>query len=148
MPVCNRRRGLCRANARRPDPRADVIKNRFDAYRANVPAFAEQVGAEKAKFDAYEARVKGEAARGDVLESQSRAYAATVQAVTNKAEIKVKGAQIKMEAADQGVEVPGRCGRLQGAHRRKPAQSAVQHAGPPGADEGWRAKTNAVVGDG
>jgi hypothetical protein len=68
MPVCNRRRGLYRANARRPDPRADVIKNRFDAYRANVPAFAEQVGAEKAKFDAYEARVKGEAARGGVLE--------------------------------------------------------------------------------
>lgn len=79
--------------------RADVIKNQFDAYRADVQAFAEQVGAEKAKFDAYESRIKGEQAKAGVFEAQTRAYASTVQAVANKGDLKVKAAQIKMEAA-------------------------------------------------
>ena len=79
--------------------RADTIKNQFDAYRADVQAYAEQIGAEKVKFDAYEARLKGESAKADVLDSQARAYASTIQGLANKADIKVKGAQIKMEAA-------------------------------------------------
>lgn len=79
--------------------RADVIKNQFDAYRADVQAYAEQIGAEKVKFDAYTARVQGEQARAGVYETQVKAYASTVQAASDKADIKVKGAQIKMEAA-------------------------------------------------
>jgi hypothetical protein len=128
--------------------RADVIKNQFDAYRADVQAFAEQVGAEKAKFDAYESRVKGEAAKAGVLESQSRAYAATVQAVTNKAEIKVKGAQIKMEAARTKVskflaDVDGFKARIDASLREVLYGTQVYQAQV----EGWRAKTNAVVAD-
>lgn len=79
--------------------RAETIKNQFDAYRADVQAFAEQINAEKVKFDAYESRIKGEQAKAGVFDSQARAYASTVQAIANKADIKVKGAQIKMEAA-------------------------------------------------
>jgi len=79
--------------------RADTIKNQFDAYRADVQAYAEQIGAEKVKFDAYEARVKGESAKASVLDSQARAYASTIQAIASKADVKVKGVQIKMEAA-------------------------------------------------
>lgn len=79
--------------------RAETVKNQFDAYRADVQAYAEQIGAEKVKFDAYAARVKGEEAKAGVMESQARAFASTIQAVANKAEVKVKGAQIKMEAA-------------------------------------------------
>lgn len=79
--------------------RADTIKSQFDAYRADVQAYAEQIGAEKVKFDAYQAQVSGEAAKANVLESQSRAYAATIQGLANKAEVKVKGAQVKMDAA-------------------------------------------------
>ncbi|KSJ98315.1 hypothetical protein APA24_21575 [Pseudomonas aeruginosa] len=79
--------------------RAETIKNQFDAYRADVQAYAEQIGAEKVKFDAYEARVKGESAKADVLDAQARAYASTIQGLANKADVKVKGAQIKMEAA-------------------------------------------------
>lgn len=79
--------------------RAQVIKDQFDAYRADVQAFAEQISAEKVKFDAYEAQVKAESAKTDILDAQARAYASTVQAVSNKADIKVKGAQLKMEAA-------------------------------------------------
>ncbi|MBS9759142.1 hypothetical protein JR044_34740, partial [Pseudomonas aeruginosa] len=78
--------------------RAETIKNQFDAYRADVQAYAEQIGAEKVKFDAYEARVKGESAKADVLDAQARAYASTIQGLANKADVKVKGAQIKMEA--------------------------------------------------
>ena len=79
--------------------RADVIKSQFDGYRADVQAYAEQVGAEKAKFDAYDSQVKGEAAKAGMLESMSRAYAATINGIASKAEIKVKGAQLRMEAA-------------------------------------------------
>jgi len=128
--------------------RADTIKAQFDAYRADVQAFAEQVGAEKVKFDAYESRVKGEAAKAGVLESQSRAYAATVQAVTNKAEIKVKGAQIKMEAARTKVskflaDVDAFKARIDASLREVQYSTQVYQAQV----EGWRAKSNAVVAD-
>ena len=79
--------------------KADVIKNQFDAYRADVQAFAEQIGAEKVKFDAFSSLVKAEESKAGMLESQSRAYAATVQAISSKSEIRLKGAQVKMEAA-------------------------------------------------
>lgn len=79
--------------------RADVIKNQFDAYRADVQAYAEQVGAEKAKFDAYDSQVKGELGKAGVFEANARAYASTIQGLASKADIKVKGAQLRMEAA-------------------------------------------------
>lgn len=79
--------------------RAEAIKNQFDAYRSDVQAYAEQIGAEKVKFDAYEARIKGEQAKAGVFDSQARAYASTVQAITNQGQIKVQAAQVKMEAA-------------------------------------------------
>lgn len=79
--------------------RADVIKNQFDAYRADVQAYAEQVGAEKVKFDAYEAQVKGEVAKAGVFDTQARAYASTIQGLANKSDIRAKGAQLKLEAA-------------------------------------------------
>lgn len=79
--------------------RADVIKNQFDAYRADVQAYAERVGAEKVKFDAYESQVKGQAAVAGMFDAQARAYASTVQAVASKADVKVKAGQLKIEAA-------------------------------------------------
>jgi len=79
--------------------RADVIKNQFDAYRADVQAYAERVGAEKVKFDAYESQVKGQAAVAGLFDAQARAYASTVQAVASKADVKVKAGQLKIEAA-------------------------------------------------
>lgn len=79
--------------------RAEIIKSQFDAYRTDVQALAEQINAEKLKFDAYESRIRGEQAKAGVLDSQARAYASTVKAVASKADVKVKAAQIKMEAA-------------------------------------------------
>lgn len=79
--------------------RADVIKGQFDAYRADVQAYAEQVGAEKVKFDAYDSQIKGESAKAGMLDSMARAYSSTIQGLASKADIKVKGAQLRMEAA-------------------------------------------------
>lgn len=79
--------------------RADVIKNQFDAYRADVQAYAEQVGAEKVKFDAFDSQMKGETARAGMFEASARAYAATVQGVAAKADVRVKSGQMRMEAA-------------------------------------------------
>ena len=79
--------------------RSDTIKTQFDAYRADVQAFAEQINAEKVKFDAYESRIKGEQAKAGVYDSQARAFASTIQGLASKADIQVKGAQIKMDAA-------------------------------------------------
>lgn len=79
--------------------RAETIKIQFDAYRADVQAFAEQIGAEKVKFDAYESQVKGETAKAGMLDAQARAYASTIQGLASKADIKVKGAQLRMDAA-------------------------------------------------
>ena len=79
--------------------RADVIKSQFDAYRTDMQAFAESLNAEKLKFDAYEAQIRGETAKVGLFDSQVRAYAATVQAAGTKADTRVKGAQLKLEAA-------------------------------------------------
>ncbi len=128
--------------------RAETIKNQFDAYRADVQAFAEQIGAEKVKFDAYESQVKGETAKAGMFDAQARAYASTVQALASKADIKVKGAQIKMEAARTKVskflaDVDGFKAILQASlgdvqYRTSAFQAQV---------EAWRAKTNATVAD-
>jgi hypothetical protein len=79
--------------------RADTIKNQFDAFRADVQAYSAEISAEKVKFDAYEAQVKAEASKAGVFDSQARAYASTVSAIASRAEIGVKRAQVRMEAA-------------------------------------------------
>ena len=128
--------------------RAETIKNQFDAYRADVQAFAEQIGAEKVKFDAYESQVKGETAKASMLDAQARAYASTIQGLASKADIKVKGAQIKMEAARTKVskflaDVDAFKATLQASlgdvqYRTSAFQAQV---------EAWRAKSNATVAD-
>lgn len=128
--------------------RAETIKSQFDAYRADVQAFAEQIGAEKVKFDAYEAQVKGESAKADMLDAQARAYASTVQALSNKAEIKVKGAQIKMEAARTKVskflaDVDAFKATIQASLGEVQYSTSAFQAQV----EAWRAKANATVAD-
>lgn len=78
---------------------ASVVESQFNAYKADVQAFAEQVTAQKAKFDVYESQVKGETAKANLFDVQSRTYASTVQAVANKADVKIKGKQLNLEAA-------------------------------------------------
>lgn len=128
--------------------RAEAIKNQFDAYRADVQAFSEQVSAEKIKFDAYESRIRGEQAKAGVFDSQARAYASTVQAVANKADVKVKAAQIKMEAARTKVskflgDVEGYKANMEASLREVMYGTTVFQAQV----EGWRAKAGVQVAD-
>lgn len=128
--------------------RSDVIKNQFDAYRADVQAFSEQIGAEKVKFDAYEAQVKAEAAKAGVMDSQARAYASTIQGLANKADVKVKGAQIKMEAARTKVskflaDVDGYKATLQASLSEVQYGTQVFTAQV----DGWRAQASVNVAD-
>ena len=128
--------------------RAETIKNQFDAYRADVQAYAEQIGAEKVKFDAYQAQVQGESAKANMLDAQARAYASTIQGLASKAEIKVKGAQLKMEAARTKVtkflaDVDGYKATLQAN------LSQVQYVTSAftAQVEAWRAEASANVAD-
>ncbi|RZS35797.1 hypothetical protein EV687_0876 [Corticibacter populi] len=79
--------------------KADVVEAQFQGYRADVQAYAERVNAEKVRFDAFDSQVRAEAAKANMFEAQSRAYATTVQAIANKADIKIKGKQLQMEGA-------------------------------------------------
>lgn len=126
--------------------RADVIKNQFDAYRADVQAFAEEVGAEKVKFDAYESQVKGETAKAGMLDAQARAYASTIQGLASKAEIKVKGSQLKLEAARVHIQkyladMDGYKAGLDASLKEVQYGTAVYQARV----EGWKAKASANV---
>lgn len=128
--------------------RAETIKNQFDAYRADVQAFSEQIGAEKVKFDAYEAQVKAEAAKAGVYDSQARAYASTIQGLAQKADIKVKGVQIRMEAARTKVtkflgDVEAYRAEMDAGLREVQYGTQVFQARV----EGWRAQANVSVAD-
>lgn len=128
--------------------RAETIKNQFDAYRADVQAFAEQIGAEKVKFDAYESQVKGETAKAGMLDAQARAYASTIQGLASKADIKVKGAQIKMEAARTKVskflaDVDAYKAGLQASLSEVQFSTTAFQAQV----EAWRAKATVAVSD-
>ena len=126
--------------------RADVIKNQFDAYRADVQAFAEEVGAEKVKFDVYESQMKGETAKAGMLDTQARAYASTIQGLATKAEIRVKGSQLKLDAARVHIakylaDVDGFKAELDASLKEVQYGTTVFQANV----EGWKAKTSANV---
>lgn len=135
---------LYKATMQGASVRAETIKNQFDAYRADVQAFAERIGAEKVKFDAYESRIKGESAKVGMMEAQARAYASTVQAVANKAEVKVKAAQVKLEAAR--AKVSAFLGNVDAYKARTSAELANVQAATSrfqGLVDAWRADAGA-----
>ena len=128
--------------------RAETIKNQFDAYRADVQAYAEQIGAEKVKFDAYESRIKGEATKADVFDSQTKAYASTIQGLSSKADLKVKAAQVQMEAARTKIakflaDVDAYKAKLEADLRVVQYGTTVYQAQV----EGWKAGTSASVAE-
>ena len=127
---------------------AETIKAQFDAYRADVQAYAEQVGAEKLKFDAFESQVKGEQARAGVFETQSRAYASTVQAIASKAEVKIKGGQLKLEAARVKVaEFAANLDAQKMVVDAKLKQVQAKTSAYSAKVDGWRAASMAITAD-
>ena len=128
--------------------RAETIKTQFDAYRADVQAFAEQVGAEKMKFDAFESQVKGEQARAGVLETQSRAYASTMQAIASTAEVKIKNSQLKLEAARVKVaEFTANLDAKKVVLDARLKQVQAKTSAYSAKVDGWRAASMAITAD-
>lgn len=128
--------------------RAEVIKNQFDAYRADVQAYAEQVGAEKVKFDAYEVQVKGETAKAGMLDSIARAYSSTIQGLASKADIRVKGAQLRLEAVrvhlqKHSNDTDAFRAKLQASMNQVQYGTQVFQAQV----EGWKAKSQASISE-
>ena len=128
--------------------RSDVIKNQFDAYRSEIQAYAEQVRAEKSKFDAYESQVKGEVAKAGVFDTQARAYASTIQGLATKSEIRVKGAQLRMEAArvhlqKYGADTDAFRAKLQAALGQLQFGTQVFQSQV----EGWKARSQASISE-
>ena len=126
--------------------RAETIKTQLQAYQTDVQVFAEQIKAEKVKFEAYETQVKAETAKAGMLDAQARAYASTIQGLASKAEIKVKGVQLKMDAAKVHVQkyaadVDGYKARLEAALREVGFVTEVFKAEV----DAWKAGTGATV---
>lgn len=84
--------------------RADVVAKQFDMYRADIQAYTEELNAEKLKLDAYQTALQGEKAKVEVYQAQTQAFASTVQAVSNKADVFVKQANLRMDAAKLGLQ--------------------------------------------
>ena len=128
--------------------RADVVGKQFEAYRADVQAYAESVHAEKLKFDAYEARLGGEKTKAEVFDSQVRAYAATVQAVANQADVKVKEGQLKLSASEVKIrkfaaDLEAYKAQLQAGLSQVQYSTQVFQAQV----EAWKAKSSVAVAD-
>lgn len=69
---------------------AAVERSRIEAYRAQVQAYGDQVGAQKVRFDAYEAQVRGETAKAGIVDAEAKAFAALIQGKSANAELGMK----------------------------------------------------------
>ncbi|MFH7347260.1 hypothetical protein L1A45_01270 [Acinetobacter variabilis] len=79
--------------------RADLVKSHFDAYKTEVQAYSEQVGAERIKVDLFDSQIKAEGTKVQAYESLARTYASTIEGLSSKANIKLKEGDMKLEAA-------------------------------------------------
>ena len=68
-------------------------------YASEIDAYKAQNDAQKVKFDAFDSQVKAETAKAEIYDSTVRAYASRVQSYASKNDIKVKQAQINIDAA-------------------------------------------------
>ena len=89
--------GIYEARMRGAQVQSDVIRNRIDAYRADVQAYGERIQADKTQFDAYESQVKGEVAKAGIIDAEARAYAALVQGKAAAAEVDIKRAELTIQ---------------------------------------------------
>lgn len=88
--------------------RTDVIKAKFDAYRTDMQAYAEQLGAERLKIEKYDAEMRGQQAKIGIAQTRADIYAKEIQAVGGKIEaerlkLDAYKAQIDGEQAKLGV---------------------------------------------
>ena len=83
-----------------------------------------------------------------MFETQSRAYASTVQAIASKAEVKIKGSQLKLEAARVKVaEFAANLDAQKAVVDAKLKQVQARTSAYSAKVDGWRAASVAITAD-
>lgn len=68
-------------------------------YAGDIDAYKAQIDAQKLKFEAFDSQIKAEESKAQIYDSTVRAYASRVQSYAAKGDVKVKQAQINIDAA-------------------------------------------------
>lgn len=74
--------------------RTDVIKTQFDAYRTDMQAYGEQLGAERIKLEQYDIEMRGQQTKAGIGQTVADIYAKRVQAYGGL----LDGDRLKLEA--------------------------------------------------
>ena len=117
-------------------------------YASDIDAYKAQNDAQKVKFDAFDSQVKAETAKAEIYDSAVRAYASRVQSYAAKGDVKVKQAQINIDAARAYVttylaDVDGFKAELQAGLSEVQYNTQVFTAKV----DGWRAQVAANTAD-
>ena len=117
-------------------------------YSSDIDAYKAQNDAQKVKFDAFDSQVKAETAKAEIYDSTVRAYASRVQSYASKGDVKVKQAQINIDAARAYVttylaDVDGFKAELQAGLSEVQYNTQVFQAQV----DGWRAQVAANTAD-
>lgn len=117
-------------------------------YASDIDAYKAQNDAQKVKFDAFDSQVKAEMAKAEIYDSTVRAYASRVQSYAAKGDVKVKQAQLNIDAARAYVttylaDVDGFKAELQAGLGAVQYNTQVFQAQV----DGWRAQVAANAAD-
>lgn len=117
-------------------------------YSSDIDAYKAQNDAQKVKFDAFDSQVRAETAKADIYDSTVRAFASRVQSYASKSDVKVKQAQINIDAARAYVttylaDVDGFKAELQAGLSEVQYNTQVFQAQV----DGWRAQVAANTAD-
>ncbi|PKH81162.1 hypothetical protein [Psychrobacter sp. 4Bb] len=117
-------------------------------YASDIDAYKAQNDAQKVKFEAFDSQIKAETAKADIYDSTVRAYASRVQSYASKSDVKVKQAQINIDAARAYVttylaDVDGFKAELQAGLSEVQYNTQVFQAQV----DGWRAQVAANTAD-
>lgn len=117
-------------------------------YASDIDAYKAQNDAQKVKFDAFDSQVKAETAKAEIYDSTVRAFASRVQSYASKSDVKVKQAQINIDAARAYVttylaDVDGFKAELQAGLSEVQYNTQVFTAQV----DGWRAQVAANTAD-
>ena len=117
-------------------------------YSSDIDAYKAQNDAQKVRFDAFDSQVKAETAKAEIYDSTVRAFASRVQSYASKSDVKVKQAQINIDAARAYVttylaDVDGFKAELQAGLSEVQYNTQVFTAQV----DGWRAQVAANTAD-
>lgn len=117
-------------------------------YSTDMDAFKTQTDAQRLHFDAFDSQVKAETAKAQIYDSTVRAFASRVQSWAATGEVKVKQAQINIDAARAYVttylaDVDGFKAELQANLSEVQYNTEVFKAQA----DGWKSQVDANIAD-